>query len=75
MYHISLVWFATEVLTYGMANHGIFRDFFLTQRAKLGDNPAQLSLGCAAQFSEVLVLCNFQQSVYVFMYVNLQREV
>ena len=26
---------------YGTANHGIFRDFFLTQRAKFGDNPAR----------------------------------
>ena len=30
-----------EGFVYGMANHGIFRDFSLTQRAKFGDNPAR----------------------------------
>ena len=36
-----LVSLIAQARIYGMANHGIFRDFFLTQRAKFGDNPAR----------------------------------
>ena len=64
-----------------MANHGIFHDFLLTQRAKFGGNPARFLLRCAtftqlccAIFRAAAVLFNFRRSIYVFMCVHVQQE-
>ena len=74
-------WLSTKALQVNNTRNGTYHvwhgkprnilRFFLDSAREIGRQSCAI-LRHAAQLSEVLVLCNFRQSVYVFMYVHLQ---